>query len=263
MFLKQFKMTRQPFLERTPVDHLLKDERFTQGLARLKYLAHSGSIALLTGQTGVGKSSLLKLFLAGLSRNRFQPLYLNLTHVKAVGLLKLIVRAFGEVPKRGKENLFLQILEKAGKSETTTILIVDEGHLTEPEALIDLRLLISSGLEDAPPLKLILVGQDALWRELRRTAHADLVHRISVRYHLPPLSEDQTAAYIDFQIRSSGATTKIFEPEAKELIYGYSGGIPRVINNIATAALINAATKNLQKISGTLVNETMDEFRLP
>lgn len=263
MFTNHFTLTAQPFLEWTPVERLQKDERVTQGLARLDYLAHAGCIAVVTGHTGVGKSSLIKLFLTSLSPNRYNPVYLHLTHVNALGLLRLIVRSLGEVPKRGKENLFLQILEKSQATELTTILVVDEGHLTEPNALIDLRLLVSSALGDQPPLKLILTGQDSLWDQLRRTAHADFVQRISVRYHLPALTREQTAAYIDFQMRAAGGSEKVFEPEAKSLIHDYAGGIPRQINSIATACLINAASRNVQKINEALAAETMAEFRLP
>jgi general secretion pathway protein A len=263
MFTNHFKLTVQPFLEWTPVERLQQDDRVTQGLARLDYLAHAGCIAVVTGHTGVGKSSLVKLFLNSLSPNRYNPVYLHLTHVNALGLLKLIVRSLGEVPKRGKENLFLQILEKSEATELTIILVIDEGHLTEPHALIDLRLLVSSALADRPPLKLILTGQDSLWDQLKRTAHADFVQRITVRYHLPSLTRDQTAEYIDFQMRTAGGSDKVFEPEAKSLIHDYAGGVPRQINSIATACLINGASKKVQKISEALANEAMAEFRLP
>jgi len=263
MFTKHFKMSRQPFAERAPVDQILRDERIGQGLARLDYLTQSGSIALVTGQTGVGKSSLLKLFVHSLSRNRFNPLYLSLTDVGTNGLLKLIVTSLGEVPRRGKERLFLQILEKVQKTELTTLLIVDECHFLEPHALTALRLLVSSGLEEAPALKIILTGQDPLREQLKQASHADLSSRISVRYHIPALTRDQTQAYIDFQVRQAGASEKLFEDEAKTLLHDYSSGVPRLINNMATACLLNASTRNLQKITANLVNETMTEFHLP
>lgn len=264
MFTTHFKMTAQPFTERVPTDRMLEDERMAQGLARLKYLVDSGSIALLTGHTGVGKSSLIKLFLSSLTPNRFRPLYIYLTRVTATSLLKLIVSNLGEEPRRGKERLFLQILEKTQEAESTTLLIVDEAHLLEPQALTDLRLLVSSTItDDDAPLKILLSGQELLRDQLKRSTHADLVHRISVRFHMPPLSREQTASYIDFQMKSVGSSEKVFESESKGLVHEYASGIPRQINNIATACLINAATKDVQKVSADLVNETMDEFRLP
>jgi general secretion pathway protein A len=262
VFTDHFKMTHLPFSEKAAADQLLQDERVSQGLARLEYFAKAGNVALITGYTGVGKSSLLKLFLRSLSRNLFHAIYLALTNVSAIGLLKLIVMALGEVPKRGKERLFVEILEKTRKTELTTLIVLDDAHLLPPEALTDLRLLVSSALEDGPGLKLILSGQERLADELRRASHADLVHRISVRYRMTPLTKDQTAAYVDFHMNKAGASQKIFEPEAKALIHDYASGFPRQINNIATACLIHAAGLNSQKITENVVNDTMTEFQL-
>jgi general secretion pathway protein A len=263
MFTTHFKMKRIPFPERAPVDQILRDERLSEGLARLKYLAESGTIGLVTGHTGVGKSSLIKLFVHSLSRSLFQPIYVSLTHVEAGGLLRLIVTSLGEMPRRGKERLFLEILEKVERTELTTLLIVDEAHLVPSESLTDLRLLVSSGLDDGPRLKILLSGQEPLREQLKSAAYADLVHRISVRYHVPPLTREQTASYIDFQMKLSGASERVFDQEAKYLIHDYASGIPRQINSKASACLLNAASKNVQKITDSLVNETMSEFHLP
>ncbi len=84
-----------------------------------------------------------------------------------------------------------------------------------------------------------------------------------MRYYLPPLTADQTAAYIDFQMRKAGASDKVFDGDAKQLIHDFAGGVPRQINNIATTCLINGAAKNLQKISTAIVEDTMREFQLP
>ena len=263
MFTSHFKLTRQPFLERTPVEHLQRDERVREGLARLEYFAQAGTAALLTGPTGAGKSSLVKLFLHGLSRHRFRPLYLDLGSVGAGGLLRLLVTALGETPRRGKERLFLQILATTSNSDTMTLLLIDEAHLLEPQALTDLRLLMSSGLEDQTHLKILLCGQERLRDELKRAHHADLVHRIHVRYHIGPLTREQTSSYIDYQMLQAGASAKIFEPEAKDLIHDYASGLPRQINNIATASLLRAAGDNAPKIDAALVNRIMTEFQLP
>ncbi len=214
MFTAHFKMTAQPFLERAPVEQILSDERITQGLARLEYFAKAGSIALVTGLTGVGKSSLLKLFVRSLSRNLYDPIYISLTYVRASGMLKLLVSSLGEQPRYGKERLFLQILERIQANDHTTLLVIDEAHLLPSESLTDLRLLVSAGLEDGPPLKILLSAQETLRKELTRTRHADLTHRISVRYHIPPLTKEQSVEFIVFLMRSAGCAQTVFEPEA-------------------------------------------------
>jgi len=77
------------------------------------------------------------------------------------------------------------------------------------------------------------------------------------------LIKDQTGSYIDSRMRCAGSNDKVFEPEAKSLIHDCASGILRLINNIATACLLNAAAQNLHKISEPLVSDTMVEFRLP
>ena len=263
MFLTRFNMTQNPFTEQPPIEWLLKDERIAQGLARLEHLANHGLLALILGQTGVGKSSLLRLFMHALAKNRHRALYLHLTHLNGPGLLRLIVAGLGEQPRLGKDRLFRQIIERVRKADAPTILIIDEAHLIEPAALTDLRLLLSGAGDDAPSLKMVLCGQEPLRALITRASHEDLQNRISVRYHIHPLEKQQTNAYIDARIRQSGAAEKLFEPEAKNAIHEYAAGIPRQINNIATACLMHADAQDANKISETLVNQTMAEFRLP
>lgn len=261
MFLAHFNMTQHPFAEHPPLDALLKDERFAQGLARLDYFVRDGLLAIVLGQTGLGKSSLLRLFIHGLPKNRCRPVYVHLTHLSARGLLRNIVSALGEEPRGTKDRLLAQLQERLRKDDGPTLLLLDEAHLIDPGALTDLRLLLSSALDDAPQLKILLAGQEPLRAILSRTSHADLANRITVKVHLHPLTQEQTAAYLDHRIRQSGAPEKIIEPEAKSLIHDYAAGIPRQINNIATACIIHAAAQNAKKITEPLVNQAMSEFR--
>jgi len=106
MFTTHFHMSAQPFCEKIPVEHIIKDERMTQGLARIQYMLHQGALALIYGQTGVGKSTLIKLLLEQLPQNQYFPLYVHFTHVKASSLFTLIVTQLGEMPKHTKERLF-------------------------------------------------------------------------------------------------------------------------------------------------------------
>jgi len=262
MLIEHFKLTALPFSEKPEPKEIFRHQGITQGLARLEYFLQDGVVALLLGATGVGKSSLLRLFLDSLSRHHYHPLYLHLTHVQAPGLLRLLVSALGEKPRLGKDRLFLQILDKTQRTERTTLLLIDEAHLLTPEALTDLRLLVSSGL-DTPPLKLLFCGQEPLQGLLARSSHTDLAHRIRVRLHLRPFTEEETLSYLDFRLRRAGASDKLFEPEAKRLIHHYAGGIPRQINNLATACLLNAVARSVQKVPEALVNDTLGELHLP
>jgi len=262
MFYEFYQLTALPFEERIAPDKMLADKRFAHGLDRLDYFVQGGLGALITGPTGVGKSSLLRLFVQKLPTSRYQILYLHLTHVQSASLLRTLVTAMGEKPKLGKDRLFAQILDKTRSSDRISLLMIDEAHLLAEDALTDLRLLLTCGLEDEHRLKIALCGQPALNQTLTRSTLADLVNRIAVRYQLFPLTKDQTICYIDHRIKSVGGSEKLFEEEAKLQIHDYAGGIPRVINNLATICLIQGAAKKQKHINAAIVGEAAAELRL-
>ena len=140
MFLDHFDLNSHPFSEKPPIAWLLHDANTDQGLARLKFFEQQGNVALIIGQTGTGKSSLLRLFIQQLPQNRYQPLYLHLTPLSANAFLRLMVIKLGEQPKLGKDRMLLQILERIHQNDKCTLFIVDEAHLLASQTLTDLRL---------------------------------------------------------------------------------------------------------------------------
>lgn len=109
----------------------------------------------------------------------------------------------------------------------------------------------------------MLAGQEPLRQTLRQSTHAALLSRICVRFHLAPLSKEQTTSYIDFQLKQAGGSEKLFEEAAKGLIHDYSGGVPRQINNLATACLLQAAAQNASHVNQAIRQQTFSEFQLP
>jgi len=263
MYLEHFQLKSQPFSEHAAALALWQDTRMDEGLSRLDYLIQYGQLGVITGPSGVGKSALLKRFLHGLLPQQCQAIYCHFSQLPSAGLLKLIVTKLGETPRYGKERLFEQILQRAARAEGALLLILDEAHLLNSETLTDLRLLISSALDERPPLKILLVGQEPLRVTLRQAQHADLVNRISVRYHLRPLSREQTGHYIDFQLSQAGGDAKLFDDSVKTLIHEFTGGMPRQINNLATVCLLQAAARKVARIDDELFQQAAGEFQLP
>jgi len=261
MFTTFFNMTTQPFSERIPVAKIVKDQSIENSIAKLQYMLYQGDIALIHGQTGVGKSTLIKLFLANIPLNQYLPLYINFTHLKTSCLLNLIVAQLGESPKHTKDRLFLQIKEKIKRLNLTILLIIDEAHLLETDVITDLRLLISSAIEETSTLKIILSGQNAIRDNLKRSSLTDFAQRICVFCRINPLTKAESFTYIDLQMKYAQSSENVFGQEAKEIIFEYSSGIPRQINNIATASLINASIQKLQFINHGLVMQTISELQ--
>lgn len=262
MYLEHFRLRTQPFTEHAAAAALWQDARMKEGLARLEFLLTLGELGMVTGPSGVGKSALIKRFLHRLTPQQCEVVYCHLTQLPSSGLLKLIATQLGEPSRRGKDRMYEQILERARRSEGTLLLIFDEAHLLGSEALTDLRLLISSAIDVGPPLKILLVGQDSLRGTLKRAQHADLLNRVSVRYQLRPLSKEQTSQYVDFQISQAGGDAKLFGEEVKDLLHDFTGGLPRVINNLAIACLLQATAANAARIDEQVFRQAAGEFQL-
>jgi general secretion pathway protein A len=259
-YLDYFKLRSQPFSEHALRDSLWNDSRMEEGLSRLNHLVQSGVLGLVTGASGLGKSALLKRFMSEQSPQICQTIYCHLAHLPANGLLKLVLSQLGEVPKRGKDKLYSQILDRARRTEGTLVLIFDEAHLLSGDALVDLRLLVSSAIEVGPPLKILLVGQDHIRQTLKRSEYTDIVNRISVRYQLRPLTKDQTRQYIDYQVGHHGGDVKIFDEGVKDQIHEFTGGNPRGINNAAIACLLHATSKRTMRIDEATFRQASQEL---
>ena len=261
MYTSFFRMADQPFNERIDATKIIRDERFENAVAKLQYMLCQGDIALVHGVAGVGKSTLIKLFLANIPQNLYMPVYINFTHLKTSSIFNLIVAELGESLKHTKDRMFLQIKEKIKKLNLTILLIIDEAHLLETDTITDLRLLISSAIENTSTFKIILSGQQAIREKLKRSTLTDFTQRICVTCKIDPLTKAETFSYIDFQMKNVQSSENIFQAEAKEMIFEYSSGVPRQINNVATAALINASTQNLQFINHDLMMQTISELQ--
>ncbi len=102
-----------------------------------------------------------------------------------------------------------------------------------------------------------------LWGIICRCCGIAFTGALAVRHHLSSLSKTETATYIDFQIKRAGGSEKLFDSAAKELIHDFSGGIPRQINNLATACLLQSLADNATRVNESIVRQTLNEFTLP
>ncbi len=262
MFTTFFKMTAHPFPDKPPLEAIVRDERFQQGQARLAFLNQQATLALITGEEGVGKTALIRLFIDSIKQQCGQTIYLHLASLTHVAFLRLLAGALGEQPRQYKDQLLQQIIHKINALKSTTLLFIDEAQLLDTQALVDLRLLISTPFEQDDMLKVVLIGNAQLTQQLKRAIHTSLAQRVNLYYHIPPLTPGQTHAYLDFQLRRVGASDKLFETEVKQQIHEYTRGIPRLINNLATACLINAASQNRQQVDLGIFRQILNEFPL-
>lgn len=84
-----------------------------------------------------------------------------------------------------------------------------------------------------------------------------------MRHQLRPLGKEQTTRYLDFQMTHAGGSPKTFDESVKDLIHDFTGGVPRQINNLATACLLQATARKLARVGEAVFQQAAQEFQLP
>lgn len=127
------------------------------------------------------------------------------------------------------------------------------------QTLEELRLLSNINVSQDIMLQLVLVGQPELVEKLNRPELVQFSQRISIEYHLQPLNYKETGQYIHYRLKVAGSKDIIFHPSACAALYYYSGGIPRLINNLGDLALVFAFAADKKKINWKVIVDVVSE----
>jgi len=107
-------------------------------------------------------------------------------------------------------------------------------------------------------MTLLLVGSPELGVKVRRLKHLD--QRISLRYHLNTLDDQHTASYIAHRLRMAGRPNRLFTEDAVKLIFDFTRGTPREINNLCDVALLVGYSKRVKEIGDKIVAEVIKDM---
>ncbi len=143
------------------------------------------------------------------------------------------------------------------------VLIIDEAQNLSTEALEQVRLLTNLETETQKLLQIILIGQPELRETLMRPDLRQLAQRITARYHLRPLDEAGTAAYLRHRLNTAGSSRFPFSQDAVRRLHRRSGGVPRLINVVAERALLGGYAHDLLTIDAKTVDRAADEALAP
>ncbi len=239
--------------------------RHQEGLAHLLYgINFGGGFVALTGEVGTGKTTLCHCLLQQLPKNIDIALILN-SKLNAIELLATICDELGIIYDKNQHSLktLIDLLNRhlltAHANGRRTVLLIDEAQNLSMEVLEQIRLLTNLETSKTKLLQIILVGQPELKELLKRQDLRQLNQRITARYHLLPLSLNETRAYIRHRLIVCNGYPEIFKDNAIRKIYKLSSGIPRVINILCDRALLGAYSTNTFIITPKIVSGAANE----
>ncbi|HXZ59237.1 MAG TPA: AAA family ATPase [Steroidobacteraceae bacterium] len=266
MYLKFFGLNEKPFAITPDPRYLYLSERHAEALAHLMYgINEAGGFVQLTGEVGTGKTTIVRSLLAQAPKDAEIALILNPKMTAAEFLLTICEELGIDVPEGSRQSLkdLVDILSgrllEAHAAGHRVVLVVDEAQNLSPEVLEQVRLLTNLETNTQKLLQIILIGQPELRELLARNELRQLAQRITGRYHLDPLSREETTAYVRHRLRVAGATTDILSSWALGEVYRLSRGVPRVINVICDRALLGAYSLDRHRVTGALVHRAAAE----
>ncbi|HET9108509.1 MAG TPA: AAA family ATPase [Steroidobacteraceae bacterium] len=266
MYLAFFGLNEKPFSITPDPRYLYLSERHAEAMAHLLYgVNEAGGFVQLTGEVGTGKTTIVRSLLAQAPKNAEIALILN-PRMTAPEFLLTICEELGiGVPDSATQSLkdlvdiLSQYLLRAHAAGRRVVLVVDEAQNLAPEVLEQVRLLTNLETNTQKLLQIILIGQPELRELLGRNELRQLAQRITGRYHLSPLSAEETTAYVRHRLRVAGATSDIFNRFALEEVYRLSDGVPRVINVICDRALLGGYSMDRHRVTAPLVRSAASE----
>lgn len=265
MFLRHFGLTQTPFTREIPTTALLAGPPFVELLARLQYMVASRAFGLVTGEIGAGKTTAVRALYDQLDRVRHRFIYIADADLNPRSFYRDVLEQLGlPVPyharelKRSFEQVLLTAYQNEGKQP---VIVLDEAHLLSPRMLQEVRFILNFHLDSAAPITFILVGQAELRGLLRLKAFEAVAQRVQVRYHLTGLDRAAVGAYIAHQMRWAGATQPVFAEQAVQAIAVLSRGLPRMINNLATACLLDAGSREQHLVDEATVQRAAAELQ--
>ena len=264
MYKGFYGFREKPFGLAADPGYLYLSSKHRLALSYLEYALLDGAgFALLTGEIGSGKTTIIKQLLLQIGRDIATAVVFN-TNVSPEQLLETILQEFDlERPQGGKtqywEVLNQFLLDRYSRGHRA-VLIVDEAQNLSVEALEEIRMISNLQTDKDSLLQVILVGQPSLRARLQQPAFSQLTQRIVVSYHLTALSQEETGDYIQHRLKKAGSENQdLFTPGAVAAVYRHSMGIPRTINLLCDAALVYGYADELRTIHTDLIEQVVQD----
>jgi len=267
MYQSFYSLNSKPFQITTDPKFLWLGEKHKEALATLKYgILENKGFLLLTGDIGTGKTALINAMVkiidvAAIVATIPDP------GLESLDFFNILAEEFKMNKRFDSKGAFLiqlkHFLHKAFAADKKVLLVVDEAQRLHHDLLEQIRLLSNIEMNNRKLINIFFVGQTEFTDMLRNERNKAIRQRISVTFHIDPLTENETWHYIRHRLKIAGTSQEIFLAKAVQEIYSFSQGYPRLINIICDHALLTGYASGVKMIDVNVIKECEKELHIP
>lgn len=244
-YLEYYKLKVHPFTNVVDNKFYYSSPQYKDALVKLKYAVDTKKgLVVVIGDIGAGKTTLARKLLEELDEDRYEATLLVIIHssVSSEWLLKKFALQLGvkDTKEDSKIELLSQIyrrLLEINDSGKTAVLLMDEVQmLKSKEIMEEFRGLLNMEMPGGKMINLVFFGLPDLEDVL--SLDEPLKQRVAMKIAIKPFSENDTRAYIRHRLKIAESSDELFTDIAIREVYGYSHGVPRLINTICDNALL-------------------------
>jgi general secretion pathway protein A len=264
MYNKFFGFKESPFNLTPNSKFFFASHKHTEALDSLVYAINQRKgFVVITGEIGSGKTTVCRTLLSRLDRHTQVALITN-THLNSKDLLSMVLEDLEiEFSNGSKSKLLSQLnsyLIDQIKQDNNVVLIIDEAQNLKPNVLEEIRMLSNLETETEKLIQIILLGQPELKDKLALSRLEQLRQRVAVYFHLSPLTEAETKEYVLHRLKiASESDHQYMTEEALDLVYKFSRGVPRLINQICDNAFLTGYVSEKSVIDERIMKEVIVE----
>ena len=268
MYTTYYQMNCNPFLKDESIKYKYESNDYKQTISRMNFIKEIRGIGLITGESGFGKTYVIRSFINSLNKDLYKVIYISANkdmkvfdfYKEILDKLNLDIGACYKID--AYNNIQKEIKRLSTKDKIEPIIIIDDAHNLSREILQNFKVLYDFEMDSKDYVAVILVGHNELKDEISKSIHEQLKQRIIANYTFEGLSREEVKEYIKTRLEHANASSEIFEMDAINALYSCCKSSPRRLNTLVINSLMLGFQNNNPKIDSNIVYNAKNEMDL-